>query len=94
MAYTLLAISRALTYRARNGELTLSVVVVWPHTTRIFDQLGIVDACKDRFITVHAKTTTRLDGTPFRTSSIFDFLSDKCVALHDICQDLCTNSEL
>ncbi|KAI1167017.1 hypothetical protein F5B18DRAFT_603417 [Nemania serpens] len=51
-------------------------IMVWPHTTRIFDQLGIVEACKGRYITVHAKTTTRLDGTPFRTSSIFDFLSD------------------
>ncbi|KAI1115728.1 FAD/NAD(P)-binding domain-containing protein [Nemania sp. NC0429] len=51
-------------------------IMVWPQTTRIFDQLGIVDNCKGRFITVHDKTTTRLDGTPFRKSLIFDYLSD------------------
>ncbi|KAI8623980.1 FAD/NAD(P)-binding domain-containing protein [Xylariaceae sp. FL1651] len=51
-------------------------IMLWPHTVRIFDQLGLIEACKDRFIPLYKKTNLRLDGTPTRTAPIFEYLDE------------------
>ncbi|KAI0410371.1 hypothetical protein F5X98DRAFT_114909 [Xylaria grammica] len=51
-------------------------IMAWPHTVRIFDQLGLTGVCEGRYIPVHDKTTIRLDGTETRTGPIFDYLRD------------------
>jgi 2-polyprenyl-6-methoxyphenol hydroxylase-like FAD-dependent oxidoreductase len=66
-------------------------IMLWPHTIRIFDQLGLVEACEGRYIPLYEKTTTRLDGTPLRTSLIFKFISDKFVNPNGVCYYLSTN---
>ncbi|KAI1132771.1 hypothetical protein F5Y10DRAFT_230740 [Nemania abortiva] len=51
-------------------------IMLWPHTVRIFDQLGLAEACEGRYIPLYDKASMRLDGTPIRESSIFKFLSE------------------
>ncbi|TGJ88400.1 hypothetical protein E0Z10_g321 [Xylaria hypoxylon] len=51
-------------------------IMAWPHTVRIFDQLGLTAVCEGRYIPVHSKTSIRLDGTQTRTGRIFEYLSD------------------
>ncbi|KAI0912885.1 hypothetical protein F4823DRAFT_140219 [Ustulina deusta] len=49
-------------------------IMIWPHTTRIFDQLGLVGACEGRYIPVHSKASTHLDGTLINEGRIFDYI--------------------
>ncbi|KAI0109166.1 hypothetical protein GGR51DRAFT_512983 [Nemania sp. FL0031] len=51
-------------------------IMLWPHTVRVFDQLGLVEACEGRYIPLYDKATMRLDGAPIRASDIFKFLSE------------------
>ncbi|KAJ8130050.1 hypothetical protein O1611_g3580 [Lasiodiplodia mahajangana] len=51
-------------------------IMLWPHTVRVFDQLGLVEACEGRYIPLYDKATMSLDGTPIRASDIFRFLSE------------------
>ncbi|KAI1740318.1 hypothetical protein F4680DRAFT_458673 [Xylaria scruposa] len=51
-------------------------IMLWPHSVRVFDQLGLLDACEGRYIPVYDKTSTRLDGTKIRTGALFKILSD------------------
>lgn len=67
-----LILERHLTIISESG----AGIMLWPHTVRIFDQLGLAEACEGRYIPLYEKTTTRLDGTPLRTGLIFKFLSE------------------
>ncbi|KAI1172483.1 hypothetical protein F4777DRAFT_512060 [Nemania sp. FL0916] len=51
-------------------------IMLWPHSTRVFDQLGIMEACEGRYIPVTDKGTMHLDGTPMRRNDIFKCLAD------------------
>ncbi|KAI1822926.1 hypothetical protein F4861DRAFT_358854 [Xylaria intraflava] len=51
-------------------------IMLWPHSTRIFDQLGIVENCEGRYIPLHGKVCTRLNGTELRSGSSFDTLAE------------------
>ncbi|KAI1282836.1 hypothetical protein F5Y07DRAFT_351060 [Xylaria sp. FL0933] len=51
-------------------------IMTWPHTTRIFDQLGLSGACEGRYIPVHSKATTHLDGTLMRSDTLFDYMME------------------
>ncbi|KAH8156932.1 hypothetical protein CIB48_g11318 [Xylaria polymorpha] len=59
-------------------------IMLWPHNVRVFDQLGLLGACEGRYIALHDKTSTHLDGRMIRTGPIFKYLSEKYVALDDI----------
>ncbi|KAJ2983837.1 hypothetical protein NUW58_g6182 [Xylaria curta] len=69
-------------------------IMLWPHTVRVFDQLGLLEACEGRYIPLHDKTLIHLDGTPVRNGAIFKYLSDKRVAFNDICHYFHTNSSV
>ncbi|KAI1331376.1 FAD/NAD(P)-binding domain-containing protein [Xylariaceae sp. FL0255] len=49
-------------------------VVLWPHTVRIFDQLGLYEACQGRFIDLLKRAIIKADGTLMRTEETFDIL--------------------
>lgn len=71
----------------RDLELSTNVFLrtqLWPHNVRVFDQLGLLGACEGRYIALHDKTSTHLDGRMIRTGPIFKYLSEKYVALDDI----------
>ncbi|KAI3324574.1 FAD/NAD(P)-binding domain-containing protein [Xylariaceae sp. AK1471] len=51
-------------------------IMLWPHTVRLFDQLGLLEACEGRYIPLYKKTNIRLDGTPTRTVPIFEYLEE------------------
>ncbi|KAI1425115.1 hypothetical protein F5Y12DRAFT_748914 [Xylaria sp. FL1777] len=51
-------------------------IMVWPHTARVFDQLGLLGACEGRYMPVHNQATMRLDGSLMRTGPIFDHIND------------------
>lgn len=84
-----LILERHLTIISESG----AGIMLWPHTVRIFDQLGLAEACEGRYIPLYEKTTTRLDGTPLRTGLIFKFLSEKFVTLASPNYYLFTNSK-
>ncbi|KAK5631571.1 hypothetical protein RRF57_007285 [Xylaria bambusicola] len=51
-------------------------IMAWPHTTRIFDQLGLTAACQGRYIPLQSKSVSHLDGRPIRANPVFKYLSD------------------
>ncbi|KAI1288929.1 hypothetical protein F5Y03DRAFT_378891 [Xylaria venustula] len=51
-------------------------IMILPHTARVFDQLGILENCKGRYIPVQSKAVIRLDGTPMRAGPIFEEFSE------------------
>ncbi|GAP88795.1 putative FAD binding domain-containing protein [Rosellinia necatrix] len=51
-------------------------IMLWPHSVRILDQLGLAESCEGRYIPLHEKSSMRLDGTPLRTSPLFKYLLD------------------
>lgn len=51
-------------------------IMLWPHSVRVFDQLGLLESCEGRYIPLHTRATQHLDGTPIRASSIFEMLVD------------------
>ncbi|KAI0405848.1 hypothetical protein F4802DRAFT_596809 [Xylaria palmicola] len=50
-------------------------IMLWPHSLRVFDQLGLLEACEGRYIPLYDKASTRLDGTLMRMSPIFRFIT-------------------
>ncbi|KAI0506958.1 hypothetical protein F5B22DRAFT_622087 [Xylaria bambusicola] len=51
-------------------------IMAWPHTTRIFDQLGLTAACQGRYLPLQSKSVAHLDGRPIRANPIFEYLND------------------
>lgn len=56
-------------------------IMAWPHTTRIFDQLGLTAVCEGRYLPLYSKSITHLDGTLIRSSPIFKWMAEKYVRL-------------
>jgi 2-polyprenyl-6-methoxyphenol hydroxylase-like FAD-dependent oxidoreductase len=54
-----------------------AAIMLWPHNVRVFDQLGLLDACEGRYIPLRKKTMAHLDGTPTRTVPTFKYLMEK-----------------
>jgi 2-polyprenyl-6-methoxyphenol hydroxylase-like FAD-dependent oxidoreductase len=52
-------------------------IMLWPHTVRVFDQLGLIPACESRYIPLYRKTNLRLDGTPTRSAAMFEMMAEK-----------------
>ncbi|KAI0474665.1 FAD/NAD(P)-binding domain-containing protein [Xylaria cf. heliscus] len=51
-------------------------IMLWPHSARVFDQLGLLEACEGRYIQLQDKTSIHLDGTFIRSAPIFHYISD------------------
>ncbi|KAI1333589.1 FAD/NAD(P)-binding domain-containing protein [Xylariaceae sp. FL0016] len=49
-------------------------IMLWPHGTRIFDQLGLMGLAEERYpyIPLHSRRTMTLDGRTIRETPIFD----------------------
>ncbi|KAI1361407.1 hypothetical protein F5Y08DRAFT_18118 [Xylaria arbuscula] len=67
-----LVIERHPTIVSENG----AGIMAWPHTTRIFDQLGLTTACEGRYLPLHSKSVTHLNGTPVRSNPVFKWLAE------------------
>jgi len=52
-------------------------IMLWPHTARIFDQLGLLEACEGHYIPVERKTSLRLDGSFLRSAEMFTWMVEK-----------------
>ncbi|KAI0144512.1 hypothetical protein GGR57DRAFT_324284 [Xylariaceae sp. FL1272] len=50
-------------------------IMLWPHTTRIFDQLGLYELCQGRFIHLHKRAMIKQhNGAMIRSSTMFEKL--------------------
>lgn len=67
-------------------------IMLWPHSVRVFDQLGLLESCEGRYIPLHTRATGHLDGTPIRASSIFEMLVDKYAAFFSRLRDAKNNT--
>lgn len=52
-------------------------ILVWPHATRLFHSMGLLEALEGRFLQTHNKVTMHLDGKVTADDFVFDWLEEK-----------------
>ncbi|ORY55677.1 uncharacterized protein BCR38DRAFT_491018 [Pseudomassariella vexata] len=53
-----------------------AAIMLWPHSIRIFDQLGLLAEVKKMGMSVHAKANTLLNGKVTGRANLFDMLEE------------------